>query len=164
MRPSLSFSAKLDRLKECLGLREDQDVAAALGLSKAALSARKQRDAFPEDALLNLTATRPELAKDVVYVLTGDRSIQHRAQQLLDLADGGSAAAGAVFRGQRQVLVRASVELARELLVRRKRRSEDYSGLLDALDHLSDESLALVIRLVEKIGAGEAAEGSRSGA
>lgn len=67
------FNAQIGRLKEALGLQEDQEVAAALGMSKAALSARKARGAFPEKDLRALVSRRPELRIDVLYVLTGER-------------------------------------------------------------------------------------------
>jgi hypothetical protein len=76
------FDQQLLRLKSMLGVTSDQDVAALLGLSKAAFSDRKRRDAFPEDKLLALVATRTDLAIDPQYVLTGvaakDRFITER--------------------------------------------------------------------------------------
>jgi hypothetical protein len=65
------FQARLDRLKRSLGVQEDQEAAEALNLSKAALSARKTRGAFPETELYALAAKRPELKLDVDYILTG---------------------------------------------------------------------------------------------
>lgn len=65
------FDEQLLRLKQALGLAEDQAVASALGLSKAAFADRKKRDAFPADKLKALAADRPELKLDVKYVLTG---------------------------------------------------------------------------------------------
>lgn len=67
------FNAQIGRLKQALGLQEDQEVAAALGMSKAALSARKARGAFPEKDLRALISRQPELGIDVLYVLTGER-------------------------------------------------------------------------------------------
>lgn len=66
------FELQLLRLKTAVGVTGDQDIAALLGLSKAAFSDRKKRDAFPEDKLRALAATRPELGIDVNYVLTGE--------------------------------------------------------------------------------------------
>jgi transcriptional regulator with XRE-family HTH domain len=65
------FDQKLLRLKQVLGLTEDQAVAAVLGLTKAAFSERKRRSAFPEDKVLALAARRPELNIDATYVFTG---------------------------------------------------------------------------------------------
>lgn len=67
------FDAQLLRLKQALGVTEDQDVATALALTKAAFSDRKRRGAFPEDKLFALQARRPELGIDATYVLTGER-------------------------------------------------------------------------------------------
>lgn len=65
------FDQQLLRLKQALGVTEDQGVAEALGLSKAAFADRKRRDAFPTDKLRALAGDRPELLLDVKYVLTG---------------------------------------------------------------------------------------------
>lgn len=65
------FDHQLDRLKAMLRMSEDQDVAEALGMSKAAFSARKTRGAFPVDKLKALAADQPKLHIDVKYVLTG---------------------------------------------------------------------------------------------
>lgn len=65
------FDRQLLRLKEALGKTDDQDVASALGMTKAAFSARKTRGVFPEDKLAALAIQRPELGLDVGYVMTG---------------------------------------------------------------------------------------------
>lgn len=65
------FDQQLRRLKESLGLKEDQQVAAALGMTKASFSDRKRRNAFPEERVIGLKARWPDL--DVTYVLTGAR-------------------------------------------------------------------------------------------
>lgn len=67
----VEFSEQLKRLKRSLGLVEDQEIAEALGMTKAALSARKARRSFPIEKLKLLAAGRPELRLDVKYVLTG---------------------------------------------------------------------------------------------
>ncbi len=66
-----AFDSQLLRLKQALGMTDDQDVARVLGMTKAAFSARKTRGAFPEDKLKALASDRPELRLDVKYVLTG---------------------------------------------------------------------------------------------
>lgn len=66
------FQGKLLRMKECLGLPEDQQVAAALGLTRAAFSERKRRGAFPDERLAFTGLRYSEL--DAHYVLTGSRS------------------------------------------------------------------------------------------
>lgn len=65
------FDEKLSRLKQVLAVREDQEAAAALGMSKAALSDRKRRDAFPDDKVAALAASRRPGSIDVDYILTG---------------------------------------------------------------------------------------------
>lgn len=65
------FEKSLLRLKQVLQVSEDQAVAAALGLSKAALADRKRKDSFPVDRLKALAHDRPDLKIDVDYVLSG---------------------------------------------------------------------------------------------
>ena len=65
------FSDSLDRLKYSLRVSKDQEVAAALGMSKTAFSERKKRGSFPDKELRALAQQRPELNLDVDYVLTG---------------------------------------------------------------------------------------------
>ena len=81
MKSTNFFAEQFFRLKEALAVREDQDVAAALGMTKAAFSARKTRNSFPETELYALAAKRPDLGLDVDYVLTG---ITREAQALMD--------------------------------------------------------------------------------
>lgn len=68
------FSDCLDRLKPTLRVSKDQEVAAALGLSKTAFSERKKRGSFPDRELRALAQQRPDLKIDVDYVLTGRAS------------------------------------------------------------------------------------------
>lgn len=65
------FDQQLLRLKAQLRVTSDQDVAALLGMSKAAFSDRKRRGSFPVDKLQALAHQRPDLPLDVLYVLTG---------------------------------------------------------------------------------------------
>lgn len=65
------FEKLLLRLKQALQMTEDQAVAAALGLTKAAFADRKRKDSFPVERLKALAHDRPDLAIDVDYVLTG---------------------------------------------------------------------------------------------
>lgn len=67
----IDFEAALERLKDHLRLREDQEVAALLGLTKSNFSARKKRGSFPERELVELSMKRPELDLDIAFVLTG---------------------------------------------------------------------------------------------
>lgn len=71
------FSDCLDRLKPFLRVSKDQEVAAALGLSKTAFSERKKRGSFPDRELRALAQQRPELGIDVDYVLTGITTEAH---------------------------------------------------------------------------------------
>lgn len=66
------FDAQLLRLKEALGVVQDQDVATALGLSKQALSSRRNRGVSLKDKVLALAADRPDLHIDVDKVLHGE--------------------------------------------------------------------------------------------
>ena len=59
------------RLKQHLGLTQDKDVAAALGISARAWAGRKDRDNFPSTELRLLAAQRPELGLDVDWIVTG---------------------------------------------------------------------------------------------
>ena len=70
-----NFDEQLLRLKQAAKTNADQDVAALLGLSKAAFSDRKKRGAFPEDKVWALAKQKPELMIDVGYVLNGKRTL-----------------------------------------------------------------------------------------
>ena len=78
----VSFEQRLLRLKQALGVRTDQEVAEALGMTKAALSDRKRRKAFPEDRLFTLAARRPELGIDPHWVMHGKSAAQSVAGRL----------------------------------------------------------------------------------
>jgi len=78
MQSTLFFEEQIARLKSQLRVKEDQEVADLLGMSKAAFSARKTRGSFPEDKVRALAQQRPELGIDVDYVLTG-RALGQRA-------------------------------------------------------------------------------------
>lgn len=69
----MNFDQKILRLKQCLNVTTDKEVAEILGMSKSALAERKRRDAFPEKILRALAAEKPEI--DLLYVLTGERSL-----------------------------------------------------------------------------------------
>lgn len=75
-----SFDEKLLRLKQALRTTEDQEVAAALGMSKAAMAQRKKRGAFPDDKVAALAVARPDLRIDVQQVLTGRTAAQVAAE------------------------------------------------------------------------------------
>lgn len=75
------FDQVLARLKRGLGLRRDQEIAAFLGMTKAAFSARKTRGGtFPEEELRRALKERPAPGLDVDWVLTGGaRSVDRSA-------------------------------------------------------------------------------------
>lgn len=97
------FEEQLLRLKQQLGLSEDKDVAAALGMEKAAFSARKARNAFPVDKLHALHSRRPELGLDVGYVLTGRTAQQVAAELAASPAVPGKRAAQALAGDARAI-------------------------------------------------------------
>ncbi|QBH95753.1 transcriptional regulator [Limnobaculum zhutongyuii] len=70
-----SFSCRLLRLKEQLGIQHDKDIAVLLGLGVTAFSGRKERGSFPVNHLLALAAKRPDLHIDFTYVLNGEPPI-----------------------------------------------------------------------------------------
>jgi len=71
MQSTDKFRAQLDRLRTALAVREDQEVASMLEMTKAALSARKARGSFPEKELRALAQRRPDLGINVDFVLNG---------------------------------------------------------------------------------------------
>lgn len=71
-----SFEAALLRLKQALGVTEDQAVARALGMSKATFAARKSRSSFPADRLAALAIAKPALGIDVPWVISGKTAQQ----------------------------------------------------------------------------------------
>lgn len=81
------FSDCLNRLKPMLRVSKDQEVAAALGLSKTAFSERKKRGSFPDRELRALARERPDLNIDVEYVLTG---VAQAALEIIDAARAGT--------------------------------------------------------------------------
>lgn len=77
------FDEQLLRLKQVTGVTADQDVAALLGMTKAAFSDRKKRDAFPEDKVRALATRHPELHLDIEFVLTGSSDVQRELNKRL---------------------------------------------------------------------------------
>lgn len=161
MSESPSFEAKLRRLKECAGMSADQEVAAALGMTKSAFSVRKLRDSFPDEKLFVFAAKRPELGIDVTYVLTGDRSIQGPARAALENT--------ARFFGTMQVSDMATYEELATRLVKatqdavrlRSARRDVYDQLLSRLDQLTERSLALVLDLADRLALADVVEARR---
>lgn len=69
--PAIAFACALGRLKFCLRVSKDKEVADMLGIGEKAFNARKKRNSFPEKKLRALAQRRPELGLDVEWVLTG---------------------------------------------------------------------------------------------
>lgn len=65
------FEQALIRLKNCVGVRTDKDVARLLEMDVSALNKRKTRGSFPAQKLNELVVKRPDLNLDATYVLTG---------------------------------------------------------------------------------------------
>lgn len=101
------FDEQLLRLKQAAGMTADQDVAALLGMTKAAFFQRKSRNAFPEEKLLALSARRPELGLDVTYVMTGQRpeDVRQHMQNAEEVTSSG--------QSQTDILIAKAVALLR---------------------------------------------------
>jgi hypothetical protein len=59
------------RLKQQLGVAQDKEAAAMLGLTPRAWAGRKERGAFPTKEIFALAAKKPELGLDVDLIVTG---------------------------------------------------------------------------------------------
>lgn len=84
----MNFDQKMLRLKQCLNVTTDKQVAEALGMEKSALAERKRRGAFPEDKVRALAGDKPDLKIDIAYVITG-KSQQERAVEAAASAMSG---------------------------------------------------------------------------
>jgi transcriptional regulator with XRE-family HTH domain len=78
-----NFEKQLLRLKQAIGATKDQEVASALGMSPAAFSDRKKRDAFPVEKVYALAARHPDLQLDVDYIVTGTSDRQKELNRRL---------------------------------------------------------------------------------
>lgn len=105
------FDQQLMRLKSMLGVTGDQDVAALLDMSKAALSDRKKRDSFPEEKLRALAHRRPDLPIDVEYVLKGEtarmRFEQEHYREPANIAELTAYAMSEALKPDEQLLLEA---------------------------------------------------------
>lgn len=145
---STFFDQQLSRLKKALEVREDQEAATALGMTKAAFSARKTRGSFPEKELRALAQQRPDLGLDVEYVLTGGLLTQREREHL------------ASARALTQQLPVEDAEKQRLLALlddgflrqatQNAARLQPYMQLMEMLNSCSDESLRLVLLTAEK--------------
>ncbi|MBB1601563.1 helix-turn-helix domain-containing protein [Variovorax sp. UMC13] len=113
-----NFDEKLLRLKQALGVTSDQEVAKALGMTKAAFSDRKKRDAFPEEKLWALAQREPALGLDPFVILSGSGKAVEKASQDVLAAQLQLAAAMQAERGGTP--------------------SEQLKRTLDAVKHLHD--------------------------
>lgn len=150
------FSDCLDRLKPFLRVSKDQEVAAALGLSKTAFSERKKRGSFPDRELRALAQQRPELGIDVEYVLTGgtltahQRQAQERAQAFTQALNTTPAEKERL----RSLLDAAGTTMA----AGNASRAGTYEAIKDVLAACSDDTLRLALQLVVKLHRAERAE------
>ncbi|MGK2899978.1 MAG: helix-turn-helix domain-containing protein [Burkholderiaceae bacterium] len=146
----LDFEEKLLRLKQQIGLVEDQDVATLLGLGKAAFSARKVRDSFPEDKLFSLKAQRPDLEIDVAYVLTGERQSGHARKR----TDHVAAFAGKHGNEETNKLLLSAIKIGAE---QDRLRKPQYQRLRDLAGHCDDSRLQLLVLTAETFAQASAA-------
>lgn len=162
MNEEVSFAAKLRRLKQCIGLDEDQDVAALLKMSKGAFSVRKLRGSFPDDKLFVLAAERPELALDVTYVLTGDRSVQGRLRQSIEASSRMLGSMPLNDRKANERLAEIAAEMAVESIELRLSRKDVYEGILEDLDRMSDKSVRLISEVARRIAVSDGEDGRKA--
>ncbi len=142
------FSDSLSRLKHYLRVSKDQEVAAALGLSKTAFSERKKRNSFPEKELRALAQQRPELGIDVEYVLTGG-TLTQRERDHLESARAMTLQLPVEEAEKQRLLTRLEDGFLRQATQNLERQLE-YTKLLEMLNSCSDESLRLVLLTTEK--------------
>lgn len=145
------FDGILLRLKAELGMAEDKEVALLLGMSPNAFTARKRRDAFPEEKLLALKSRRPDLQIDETYILTGvrksdpERSNVEKAQRISREVDGGAEGplSETLNRGlaDRSFRSEARKVLGSQLLGRglRPESAEGREKLLDGVEKIFNE-------------------------
>lgn len=145
---STFFDQQLSRLKKVLEVREDQEAATALGMTKAAFSARKTRGSFPEKELRALAQRRPELGIDVEYVLTGGRLTQRERDHL---ESARALTLGLPMdEGDRQRLLAQLEDGFVLLATQNAARQHDYMRLMESLNSCTDESLRLVLLVAEQ--------------
>ena len=138
------FDERLLRLKQEAGIADDQGVAALLGLSKAAFSDRKRRNAFPEDKLLAAKVTRPDLNLDVAYVLTGERQAGHARTTSETLA---RFAGGDIDEEVR----RLALTIIKNEATRDGARKDRYRLLNDLATHCDDQSFDLLLEIARTL-------------
>lgn len=145
------FSDSLSRLKHYLRVSKDQEVAAALGISKTAFSERKKRNSFPEKELRALAQQRPELGIDVEYVLTGG-VLSPRQRQNIEGARQFTLALQGVNEAERAHLLGHNAQAARETAATNARREEITAQATELLNAYSDDETAeLALLLLVKL-------------
>ncbi|HBN8473966.1 TPA: bacteriophage CI repressor [Pseudomonas aeruginosa] len=132
------FDQQLLRLKAAARVTSDQEVAALLGMSKAAFSDRKRRGSFPGDKVFALAKRRPDLVIDAEFVLTGstakDRYIAEHRQPPADYETLVRYAAKQALSAQTEQLTDDEKELVRLF------RSASLKQKMDAVAVLSGSS------------------------
>lgn len=154
------FESQLLRLKQTVGITADQDVAALLGMSKAAFSDRKKREAFPDDKLGALAAKRPDLRIDVAYVLTGER-LSDRQRQMTDAARQATLSAAMNEEDRErllQLLAQSEEDMGKQTAIRR----DQYMQITEMLNDCTDSTVKLVIQAVTLFRQADMAAKSKS--
>lgn len=132
------FSESLDRLKHQLRVSKDQEVAAALEMSKTAFSERKKRGSFPEREVLDLCKRRPELGLDSHFILTGITSVAMAKLDASSMRMSNSIDEGMSFRDTVKTEHKASAQEQRRIdLLLHKFLSADESVRRE-MEHASD--------------------------
>jgi len=71
------FSQILLRLKQVLGVHQDQQIADKLGLHQSTIAHKKRKNEFPVEQLKAFIDANPDLKIDFEYVMTGRPSINN---------------------------------------------------------------------------------------
>lgn len=134
------------RLKQQLGLTEDQEVAAMLGLSKHAWMGRKKRGNFPTLELHALAAKRPELKLDVDYVLNGD---------LLRPFQAANLALAFEYSRDNPHLMELAIKAGKDMAAINTQRKDTYLSICEMLDCLPDDAIPRVIQYIADVRSAE---------
>lgn len=134
------------RLKQQLGMTQDKEIAATLGMTARAWAGRKKAEAFPEMEVLALSVKRPELELDVTYILTGEhvsdreRDVLKRTAKVVVKMDPAGDAS-----------VSKKMLDAYKSPAQQKVRKNKYSDLEVMLDRCTDDDLAIVMGLAMRL-------------
>lgn len=136
------FEQKMRRLKDALRLTHDQEVATALGMTKASLSDRKRRDSFPIERVIGLAGRH--LGLDVAYVVTGlTEEERERARHRDVVAEGRS------LPGDQEASA-SDVSSEQQAAMGARLRKEVVLGTL--LSWCTDDDLDLMLQLAARLG------------